>query len=64
MNYKAYPKSKDTPSRKSRKGGRHAVYNHNKYALRKLRNEARKSRREATMQEYEGQESDNEGVAS
>lgn len=44
--YVAYPKSKDTPSRKSRKGGRNSTFIKNKVAGR-LQRKARKERREA-----------------
>lgn len=37
MNYKAYPNSKDTPSRKARKGQRNATFIFNKYETKRLR---------------------------
>jgi hypothetical protein len=51
MNYLAYPKKKDTPSRKSRKGSRQKVYwtNHT------LGRVARKARRDARRAELEAQ---------
>lgn len=44
--YTPYPKEKDTPSRKSRKGGRNTAFLKNKVAGR-LQRKARKERREA-----------------
>jgi len=58
--YKAYPKSKDTPGRRSRKGSRNSIFIANKVANRKLlkaRKEARDERRaaaEAAAEEAEG----------
>jgi hypothetical protein len=41
MNWKSYPKAKDTPSRRTRKGLRNSVFQHN-YKLRaKLNREKR-----------------------
>lgn len=40
MDYKAYPKKKDTPSRKARKTGRNTVFNYNKYGIRKEKKDA------------------------
>ncbi len=44
--YTPYPKEKDTPSRKSRKGGRNTAFLKNKVAGR-LARKARKERRDA-----------------
>jgi hypothetical protein len=49
MNYKAYPTSKTTPSRRARKGERNAIFQYNKTAARK----AAKARRDARHQEEE-----------
>lgn len=55
-NYTAYPKEKDTPSRKSRKGGRNSTFLKNKLAgrlLRKARKEEREARLAAQQEELE-----------
>lgn len=44
MNYKAAPKKKDTPSRKSRKGLRNSVFIYNKSIRAKLDRERRAAR--------------------
>lgn len=45
--YIPYPKEKDTPSRKSRKGSRQKTFITNKMIARKLRKEARLERKAA-----------------
>ena len=50
MNYMPYPKEKDTPSRKSRKGSRQKVYWHN-YTLNRLAKKARRDARRAAESE-------------
>ena len=35
MQYKPYPKKKDTPSRKARKTARNVAFNYNKYELKR-----------------------------
>ena len=47
--YKPYPNSKDTPSRKSRKGDRRTVFLANKVAG-KLQRKARKELRDARLE--------------
>lgn len=44
MNYKSYPNSKNTPSRKSRKGQRNATFIFNKYETRRLKKASRVQR--------------------
>lgn len=44
MNYKSYPNSKITPSRKSRKGLRNSVFIYNKSLRAKLNRERRAER--------------------
>lgn len=54
--YIPYPKEKDTPSRKSRKGGRNSTFIKNKLASRlqrKVRKEAREARLSAEQEELE-----------
>lgn len=46
MNWKSYPKEKDTPNRKSRKSQRNTVFIHN-YKLRAKLNRERRAAREA-----------------
>ena len=50
--YKAYPDSKNTPSRKARKGDRNKTFALNKVAGRLLR-KARKEARDAAKEELE-----------
>lgn len=40
-NYTAYPKSKDTPNRKTRKGDRHKIFQKNRIAKKVERNAKR-----------------------
>jgi hypothetical protein len=54
MNYKPYPTSKDTPSRKTRKGARFGVFTYNHTIAAKQRKErrlARKAAEEAAQEE-------------
>jgi hypothetical protein len=46
MNYKAQPKSKDTPSRRSRKSGRNASFRYNRELRGKLNRERRAQKEE------------------
>lgn len=43
MNFKPYPKEKDTPSRKSRKGARLNIFKYNKALARTLRKQRRQT---------------------
>lgn len=45
MNWKSYPKKKDTPSRKTRKSQRNTVFQHN-YKLRARLNRAKRDKRD------------------
>jgi len=54
--YKAYPNSKDTPSRKSRKGSRNTVFVSNKVANRKLVKARKDARDEAAAKAEENEQ--------
>jgi hypothetical protein len=60
MEYKAYPKEKDTPSRKARKSGRNQTFLYNKYKLRQLKAQARRERKEAELAALEETALENE----
>jgi hypothetical protein len=58
MNYKKYPDSKDTPSRKTRKTERNRVFEYNKTIAAKVRREKRLARRQAEEEAAEAEETE------